>query len=39
MGNAVATLRKTIRAESNGSVLVLDNGDTFHGTFPVAQRA
>jgi 2',3'-cyclic-nucleotide 2'-phosphodiesterase (5'-nucleotidase family) len=33
----VATL-KTIRSECIGSVLVLDNGDTFHGTHPSDTR-
>ena len=33
----IATLAKQIRDEANGQVLFLDNGDTFHGTFPVVQ--
>ncbi|MDH5694867.1 MAG: metallophosphoesterase, partial [Gammaproteobacteria bacterium] len=30
----IATLFKQIRNEKNGKVIVLDNGDTIHGTFP-----
>ncbi len=30
----IATLIKEIKAEKNNQVLVLDNGDTIHGTFP-----
>lgn len=30
----IATAVKTIKAETRGSVLLLDNGDMFHGTFP-----
>ncbi len=33
----IATLAKRIREEANGQVLFLDNGDTFHGTYPVVQ--
>ena len=33
----IATLSKRIREEANGQVLFLDNGDTFHGTYPVVQ--
>ncbi len=33
----IATLAKRIREEANGRVLFLDNGDTFHGTYPVVQ--
>ncbi len=33
----IATLAKQIREEANGQVLFLDNGDTFHGTYPVVQ--
>ena len=30
----IATLFKQIKNEKNGKVIVLDNGDTIHGTFP-----
>jgi 2',3'-cyclic-nucleotide 2'-phosphodiesterase (5'-nucleotidase family) len=30
----IASLLKSVRAECAGSVLALDNGDTFHGTYP-----
>ncbi len=33
----IATLAKRIRQEAKGQLLFLDNGDTFHGTFPVVQ--
>lgn len=33
----IATLAKRIREETNGQMLFLDNGDTFHGTYPVVQ--
>ncbi len=33
----IATLAKQIRDEANGQMLFLDNGDTFHGTYPVVQ--
>lgn len=33
----IATLAKQIRDEANGQVLFLDNGDTFHGTYPIVQ--
>ena len=33
----IATLAKQIREETKGRVLFLDNGDTFHGTYPVVQ--
>ncbi|MFW6271008.1 MAG: metallophosphoesterase, partial [Bacillota bacterium] len=29
----IATLIKEVKAEMNNQVLVLDNGDTIHGTF------
>ncbi|MCS3730919.1 bifunctional metallophosphatase/5'-nucleotidase [Bradyrhizobium sp. UASWS1016] len=31
----IASILKGARAEGHGSVLALDNGDTFHGTYPV----
>lgn len=34
----IATLFKQIRNEKNGKVIVLDNGDTIHGTFPAVNR-
>ena len=30
----IASILKSVRAECKGSVLALDNGDTFHGTYP-----
>ncbi len=33
----IATLAKRIREETKDQVLFLDNGDTFHGTYPVVQ--
>jgi sulfur-oxidizing protein SoxB len=33
----IATLLKQIREETQGRVLFLDNGDTFHGTYPVVK--
>jgi S-sulfosulfanyl-L-cysteine sulfohydrolase len=33
----IATLVKQIKEETGGRVLFLDNGDTFHGTYPVVQ--
>lgn len=33
----LATLARRIREEANGQMLFLDNGDTFHGTYPVVQ--
>jgi len=30
----IATLFKQIKNEKNGKMIVLDNGDTIHGTFP-----
>ncbi len=33
----IATLAKRIREEAKGQALFLDNGDTFHGTYPVVQ--
>jgi 2',3'-cyclic-nucleotide 2'-phosphodiesterase (5'-nucleotidase family) len=33
----IATLLKQIQQETQGRVLFLDNGDTFHGTWPVVQ--
>jgi S-sulfosulfanyl-L-cysteine sulfohydrolase len=33
----IATLVKQITEETEGRVLFLDNGDTFHGTYPVVQ--
>ncbi len=33
----IATVAKGILEEANGQVLFLDNGDTFHGTYPVVQ--
>src|SRR5262249_3749706 len=33
----IATLVKQIRDETEGRVLFCDNGDTFHGTYPVVQ--
>jgi S-sulfosulfanyl-L-cysteine sulfohydrolase len=30
----IATIFNKVRAENPGGVLVLDNGDTFHGTYP-----
>jgi 2',3'-cyclic-nucleotide 2'-phosphodiesterase (5'-nucleotidase family) len=33
----IATLLKQIRQETQDRVLFLDNGDTFHGTYPVVQ--
>jgi sulfur-oxidizing protein SoxB len=33
----IATLVKKIRAETQGRVLFCDNGDTFHGTYPVVK--
>ncbi len=34
----MATLARQIREETKGQVLFLDNGDTFHGTYPVVQN-
>lgn len=31
----IATLLKRLRRERGGAVIALDNGDTFHGTYPV----
>ena len=33
----IATLVKQIREETQGRVLFCDNGDTFHGTYPVVK--
>nr|WP_295106014.1 bifunctional metallophosphatase/5'-nucleotidase [uncultured Caulobacter sp.] len=33
----IATLYRQVRDETNGAVLALDNGDTFHGTFVAVQ--
>ena len=33
----IATLVKRIKEEAKGHMLFLDNGDTFHGTYPVVQ--
>lgn len=33
----IATLYRRVRDETNGAVLALDNGDTFHGTFVAVQ--
>ncbi len=33
----IATLARRIREEAKGQALFLDNGDTFHGTYPVVQ--
>lgn len=33
----IATLFKEIREEALGAVLALDNGDTFHGTYPAVK--
>ena len=33
----IATLFKQIKNEKNGKVIVLDNGDTIHGTFPAVK--
>lgn len=33
----IATLVQRIREQAGGQVLFLDNGDTFHGTYPVVQ--
>ncbi|MDT7953020.1 MAG: 5'-nucleotidase C-terminal domain-containing protein [Acetobacteraceae bacterium] len=33
----IAGLLTAVRAECRGAVVALDNGDTFHGTFPVVQ--
>jgi S-sulfosulfanyl-L-cysteine sulfohydrolase len=33
----IATLLKQIRTETAGRVLLVDGGDTFHGTFPAVQ--
>ena len=33
----LATLLHRLRADRNGAVVALDNGDTFHGTYPVVQ--
>jgi S-sulfosulfanyl-L-cysteine sulfohydrolase len=33
----IATLLKQIRAENPGKVILVDGGDTFHGTFPAIQ--
>src|SRR5579862_2073953 len=33
----ISTLLKNIRQETGGQLLLLDNGDTFHGTYPVVQ--
>lgn len=30
----IASILKSVRAECGGSALALDNGDTFHGTYP-----
>jgi 2',3'-cyclic-nucleotide 2'-phosphodiesterase (5'-nucleotidase family) len=30
----IASILRNIRAECEGSVLALDNGDRFHGTYP-----
>lgn len=32
----IASLLNSARRENPGNVLVLDNGDTFHGTYPAA---
>ncbi len=34
----IATLVQRIREQAGGQVLFLDNGDTFHGTYPVVQN-
>ncbi|MBI0537002.1 bifunctional metallophosphatase/5'-nucleotidase [Roseomonas sp. KE2513] len=33
----IATLLKRLRQERDGAVVALDNGDTFHGTYPVVR--
>lgn len=33
----LATLLRRLREERDGAVVALDNGDTFHGTYPVVQ--
>ncbi len=33
----IASVLKQIRKETKGKVLFLDNGDTFHGTYPVVK--
>ena len=33
----IASILKSVRAECAGSVLALDNGDTFHGTYPAVR--
>lgn len=33
----IATLLKQIRAENPGQVVLIDGGDTFHGTYPAVQ--
>lgn len=33
----LAGLLRAVRAEQDGAVLALDNGDTFHGTYPVVR--
>lgn len=35
----IAGLLAAVRAECRDAVVALDNGDTFHGIFPVAQLA
>src|SRR5699024_10786281 len=33
----IATILEEVRAEIPGRVFALDNGDTFHGTYPVVE--